>query len=31
VPVPFLWASDKAQPPVELRIDRLRQVALEAA
>jgi Zn-dependent protease with chaperone function len=31
VPVPFLWASDRAQPPVELRIDRLRQPALEAA
>lgn len=31
VPVPFLWASDKAQPPVELRIDRLRRPALEAA
>jgi Zn-dependent protease with chaperone function len=31
LPVPFLWASGKAQPPVELRIDRLRRPALEAA
>ena len=31
VPVLFLWASDRAQPPVELRIDRLRRPALKAA
>jgi len=23
LPVPFLWLSDRAHPPVELRLDRL--------
>ena len=31
VPVPLLPAPDKAPPPVELRIDRLRQGVLEGA